>query len=244
VVHSFHDISFGSGHCWDVKKSGLRFHYYHCSFKSKKVQCTERSFIRDGKLADEVKRNAELVIIPDEWKERFLARIETWESEVSKEKQEKIERLKSEQVFIKAKLDRINNAFAEGALGVDEFKELKNPLIPQKASLEQEIVALELSKANRLEPLRNWVLQANTAPKAVLSKDFVEMKSFLLLVGSNRLLRAQTLTVSFKKPFDCLAKTTIATRNTSDESERCIKWWRRRELNPRPRRKNQPRLHV
>ena len=66
---------------------------------------------------------------------------------------------------LKAKIDRINNAFAEGSLAVDEFKELKNPLVPKKAGLEQEIIGLEQSKANRLEPLRNWVLQANTAEK-------------------------------------------------------------------------------
>jgi len=40
-----------------------------------------------------------------------------------------------------------------------------------------------------------------------------------------RLLRAQTLTVSFKKPFDCLAETTLAIRNTSDFSEQCSRWW-------------------
>jgi hypothetical protein len=40
-----------------------------------------------------------------------------------------------------------------------------------------------------------------------------------------RLLRAQTLTVSFKKPFDSLAESTVAVRSTNDVSEQSSIWW-------------------
>jgi hypothetical protein len=40
-----------------------------------------------------------------------------------------------------------------------------------------------------------------------------------------RLLRAQTLTVTFKKPFNSLAETVIAVRSTNDFSEQSSKWW-------------------
>jgi hypothetical protein len=144
---------------------------------------------------------------------------------VSHEKQEKIDRLKSEFTSLKSKIDRLNNGFTEGSIDIDEFKELKNPLVPKKVELEQQIIGLEKSKANRLEPLRNWILEANALNTAVINNDWLEMKSFLQKVGSNRLLRAQTLTVSFKKPFDCLAETSLAIRNTSDVSEQCSRWW-------------------
>jgi len=45
------------------------------------------------------------------------------------------------------------------------------------------------------------------------------MKSFLQKVGSNRILRAQTLTVSFIKPWDSLAETHLAVRSTADRLE-------------------------
>ena len=121
---------------------------------------------------------------------------------------------------------------------------LVQPPMPLKADLEQQIVALEKSTANRLEPVRKWILETNKAEKAVASDNWLEMKSFLQSVGSNRLLRAQTLTVSFKQPFNFLAETTFANQNTSDVSERCSRWWRRRELNPRPKSTYQPRLHA
>jgi len=215
-----------------IKKSGLRFHYYRCTHKSKEQRCTARSFVRQEKFADEVKRNAQLVLIPDEWKEKFLARIETWETETSHEKQQKIDRLKFDLSSLKAKIDRINNGFAEGSIDIVEFKELKNPLVPQKAALEEQITVLERSKANRLEPLRKWVLEANTANIPVSNDNWLEMKSFLENVGSNRLLRAQTLTVSFKRPFDSLAETTIAVRSMTDVSAINSRWWSLGDSNP------------
>ena len=76
------------------------------------------------------------------------------------------------------------------------------------------------------------------AEKAVSSDNWLKMKSFPKEKGSNRLLRAQTLTVSFKKPFDLLAETTLAVRSTTAVSEQCSRWWRRRELNSTGKKNN------
>ncbi len=227
-----------------LKKSGRRYYYYRCTHKNKKQRCDDRSFIRQEAFADEVKRNAQLVTIPDDWMERFLARIETWENESIQQAQVQIDNLTGQLATIKGKIDRVNTGFADGALDVQEFKELKNPLVSRKAELEQQIVVLEKGRANRLEPLKNLIFEANQAQKWAFQNNWGEMKSFLQKVGSNHVLRTQTLTVSFKKPFDLLAKTNLAVRSTNDVSSQSSKWWRRGELNPRPWQTNQPRLHA
>lgn len=208
-----------------VKKSGRRFHYYRCTHKSKTQTCVERSFVRQEKFAEEVKRNVDSVSIPDEWREKFLAKLETWELESTANRLAQLDRLKAELAALKAKIDRVNNGFAGDTLDVVEFKELKNPLAVLKADLEQKIGALEGGKANRLEPLRNFILEANKAEKWVKEENWLEMKSFLKKVGSNRLLRAQTLTVSFKKPLNLLAETVLAVRNTNDSFQQSSEWW-------------------
>jgi len=175
---------------------------------------------------------------------KFLVRIEQWETEVSQEKQAKIDRIKAELALLKVKIDRINTAFTDGSVDLTEFKELKNPLVIQKTDLEQQIVVLEKSKLNRLEPLKAFILEGNRAKTLAFENNGSEMKSFLKKVGSNRLLRAQTLTVTFKKPFDSLAQTTVAAKLAASDSARNSRWWRRRELNPRPKQTNQPRLHA
>jgi site-specific DNA recombinase len=203
-----------------IKKSGLRFRYYRCTHKSKTQRCEDRLYTSEQKLKEEVKRNTELVRLPDEWKEKFLARIETWSDEATETRQAVIDRLRASLASLKSKLQRINNAFSEGTLDVDEFKELKNPLVPKKLEIEQKIVGLETTKHDRLEPLRNWILEANQPNQWVAEENWSEMKSFLKRVGSNRLLRAQTLSVSFKKPWNYLARTTVALRGTESLLER------------------------
>src|SRR6185503_14788914 len=218
----FHFLDFATcgscGYCITaerhVKKSGLRFHYYRCTHKGKTSGCAERSFTREDKFATEVKRNTALVALPSDWKEKFLAKVETWEDEASEARQQQIDAAKTELGSLKGKLDRLNNAFADGGLDLQEFKEMKNPLVPKKVELEQRLVALEKSKTNRLEPLRNWILEANQAEKLVSEDNWPEMKSLLKKVGSNRLLRAQTLTVTFTKPWNSLAETVVACRDS------------------------------
>ena len=99
-----------------------------------------------------------------------------------------------------------------------------------KTDLEQRVIALEGSRSNRLEPLRNFIFEANQAQKWLCENNSTDMNSFLKKVGSNRLLRSQTLTVTFTKPFDSLAETVVAVRSTSDLSEQTSKWWSRAEL--------------
>ncbi len=135
------------------------------------------------------KRNVESLIIPDDWKEKFLAKIETWQADENGVTQSQIEKLRAELSTVKASLQRINIAFADGHLDLEEFKEIKNPLVPRKTELERQLISLQTTNVNRLEPLKEWVLQANSAQNMVLGNEWLEMKSFLKEVGSNRRVR-------------------------------------------------------
>jgi len=157
-----------------VKKSGLSFSYYRCTHKNKHQPCDSRSFIRDTALAQEVSRNAALAVLPDEWAERFLAKVETWEAEGSTGRQEQIEQFTAQLTAVKAKIERLNTAFADGSLDHAEFREMKNPLFPQKTDLEAKIVILEKPKTARLEPLRNWINEARQAGNTVAKGDELE----------------------------------------------------------------------
>lgn len=93
-----------------------------------------------------------MVCLSDEWKEKFLARIEGWSEESLARKEDQIDRLKYELSSLKSKIERLNTVFTKGTLNIDEFKELKNPLVPKKVEIEQKIIALQTSRADRLEP--------------------------------------------------------------------------------------------
>ncbi len=68
--------------------------------------------------------------------------------------------------------------------------------------------------------------------KLVFEENVLKFKSFLLRVGSNRLLDGQTLNVSFKSPWNRLAETNRAVRDTVPVLTQSEPWWRRGESNP------------
>jgi len=47
---------------------------------------------------------------------------------------------------------RVNNGFADGSLDIQEFKEFKNPFVPKKVELEEQIAVLKRNKQIGLNP--------------------------------------------------------------------------------------------
>ncbi|MBI1176250.1 hypothetical protein GC207_02295 [bacterium] len=215
-----------------TKKSGLRFAYYRCSRKNRKIICPERSYVREEKFTNDVVDAMSLVSLPDEWREKFLAKLETWEEEAAHSRKQAMERIKAGLDALKKKLGRLNEAFVDGGLDVQEFKELKNPLIAQKAAGEQKLAAIERRHTSWLEPVREWIIEANQAGKWVSEGNFPEMKTFLKKAGSNRLLGSQTLTVTFKKPWNSLAETNLVARSATAKTLRNSDWWSLGDSNP------------
>ena len=119
-------------------------------------------------------------------------------------RQRHVDRIKAELAALKSKIDRLNTAFTEGGLELSEFKEFKNPLIVQKAVLEQQLAKAERGEASPIEPLKNFVLEANQAEKWVLEDNWLEMKSFLQKVGLNRIFTLSDANRFFQKTLDSI----------------------------------------
>lgn len=88
------------GHCGycitgerHVKRSGLVFLYYRCTHKGKRERCQSRIYLRHDRFEEEVKRNVALVSLPSAWRDRFLARVQTWEGESAIASQAELTRL-------------------------------------------------------------------------------------------------------------------------------------------------------
>jgi len=61
------------------------------------------------------------------------------------------------------------------------------------------------------------------------------MRDFLKTIGSNRRMAAGVLAMDFKKPWNYLANLPALARRGKATNRSNPIWWRRRELNPRPR---------
>jgi len=178
--------------------------YYHCTKKSKTQKCTQKGFLREELLAGQIKEITQKVSLPDDWKDRYLAKVEEWEKEGNQSSQLFTQNLKKELNIIKTKMDRLLDAHLEGVLELKEYQEKKNVLMERKAGIEEKLRDFERKGNHWLELVRNWIIEANQAKNLAFSDNFPGMKDFLKKIGSNRRILDQKLYIKFQEPWNYL----------------------------------------
>lgn len=211
-----------------IKKSGLEFVYYRCTKKSKTIKCSQSHFLREEKLAEQVKEYCQKVSLPDVWREKYLAKVKEWENESRQTSDLFAQNLKTELSAIKTKINRLVDGYLEGSFELAEFQEKKNKLMAEKKDIEEKLSDFERKGNHWLELTRNWILEANQAKNLALQENFSEMKNFLKKIGSNRRILDQKLYIDFKKPWNYLAempaKARAAGEGEAEQSSNSI-WW-------------------
>lgn len=174
------------------------------------------------------------VSLPDEWQEKFLAKLETESVEARRSSDLFAQNLKTELFAIKIKIDRLMDGYLEGSFELAEFQEKKNKLMAEKKDIEEKLSDFERKGNHWLELVRNWIIEANQTKNLILSENFSEMKNFLKTVGSNRRLAAGRLAIGFKNPWNYLYFLPAEARAPSEakgEDERNRLMWTLPELN-------------
>ena len=218
-----------------IKESGRKYHYYHCTFKSKTQKCSQTRFLREELLAEQIKEYIQKVSLSDDWKDKYLAKVGEWEKEESQSSQVFAQNLKKELSSVKTKMDRLLDAHLEGVLELAEFQEKKNVLMERKAEIEEKLRDFERKGNHWLELVRNWIIEANQAKNFVLDNNFSEMKNFIKKIGSNRRILNQQLFVDYKKPWNYLYFLPAEPRATGAGEAKVLRnrlMWTHRESNP------------
>jgi len=129
-----------------IKKSGLKFVYYRCTHKSKTQKCSQTRFLREEELAKQVKDYVQKVSLPDEWREKFLAKVNEWEKENRHSSELFAQNLKVESEKVKTKINRLTDAYLEGDLRLPEFQLKKNDLMAEKKGIEEKLSGFERNR--------------------------------------------------------------------------------------------------
>ena len=189
-----------------IKKSGLKFVYYRCTHKSKAISCTENRFLREEALAEQVKELCQKVSLPDEWRDKYLARLESEQTKSRQSSDLFVQNLKTDISAITARLERLTNAYLGEALELSEYTERKNALMSEKKSLEEKLSDFERKGNHWRELMRKWIIEANQAENLIKQENLSGMKDFLVDIGSNRRIAAGMLAGEFGKPWHFLAE--------------------------------------
>ena len=218
-----------------IKKSGLVYHYYHCTFKSHTQKCSQTRFLREKELTRQVQDMVQKVSLPDEWRDAYLKKLEIENADVHHSSDLFVQNLKNDISAVSARLSRLTDAYLNEALELGEYLERKNALTAEKRTLEKKLSDFEHKGNHWLELMRNWILEANQAGNLIKQENLSGMKDFLVDIGSNRRLAAGMLLADFKMPWRDLAEIPARARafgagevNLSSNSE----LWTYGESNP------------
>ncbi len=195
-----------------IKKSGLVYHYYHCTFKSRTQKCSQTRFLREEELTRQVQDMVQKVSLSDEWRDAYLKKLESENADVRYSSKLFVQNLKNDISAISARLSRLTDAYLNEALELVEYQERKNALMAEKKTLEEKLSNFERKGNHWLELMRNWILGANQAGNLIKQENLPGMKDFLVDIGSNRRVAEGMLLADFKMPWRDLAETSVRAR--------------------------------
>ncbi len=168
--------------------------YYRCTKKNKKIKCTE-PYIREEALDAEISALLKPFQIPDNSAKELLRRVDAERSEAKKSASMIEAQKQTEIAKINEKLQRLLDGYVDGIIGRKTFVAKQAKLMSEQKTLEEQSYNLANGKNFWLEPLRNWILEANSLGKIIIGASFEDkMKKKALakkIFGSNLLLNCK-----------------------------------------------------
>ena len=165
--------------------------YYRCTRKSKTIKCNEKP-IREEELNRQLSTLLKEYALPNEWADTLLEMANKDEQEANRSIIGHSLDMQREIQAISQKLQRLLDAYLEQDIERDTYLSQKKELLSQKKSLEEKIRDFERGSVAWIEPLREWIKDAqilNTMPEStplVFKKSWAQKIFGLNLILSDR----------------------------------------------------------
>ncbi len=196
-------------------------HYYHCT--KKKGPCPRKHYVREEAILEEARMIVEQLVLPDDWAEKMLKKIDREETKLSSDHRATVQHLEEEMQDIEKQLETLLDLRLQGDLTSEEYLAKKNKLISHKVEIEQKIVRAEQNHGEWLELSRELILASREAKSLLTTENYSEIPTFLKTAGLNFLLKGSAVQWQAKTGWQQVA--------ASPESRN---WWAREDLNRRP----------
>ena len=166
-----------------------RYVYYHCT--KKRGKCGGE-FVREETLDAELSDLLSRFHLPPEWAEEMKKLADKDAREAEQTAAASVQTMRTKIAEIDGKIARLTDLFVEQDIERSEYLTRKRVLADEKRLLEDKILKFERNAAHWLEPLREWIEEAQTLDKIAESEDLPLKKSSLQKIfGSNLTLHAR-----------------------------------------------------
>ena len=170
--------------------------YYHCTKKSKTIKCAEPC-IRQEQLDTQLSSLIKSVSLKSDWAEQMRVLLSQDEKTSAQTDTAFVEKNREKIKNIQVKLQRLLDSYLDQDIEREIYVSKKSELLSEKKSLEEQISSLLQKQTGWLEPMRNWIGEAESMDKIAESSSLFEKKSALKeIFGSNLLLQNKTVRAS------------------------------------------------
>jgi hypothetical protein len=173
------------------QKNGNRheYIYYHCTKKRKDMKCLE-SAVREKILDESLTSLLQEYALPDNWKTDLLARLEQDERNERSSTHIFVAGAQTRIASLQSKLQRLLDSYLDQDIDRNTYLDKKAELMSEKKSLEEQSSKLTLAATAWVEPMRQWLDNANSIRNISLESDKNEKKVLAKeIFGSNLFLQ-------------------------------------------------------
>jgi len=170
--------------------------YYHCTKKNKLIKCKEPC-IRQEILDKQISSLLQKFSLKNDWVEELNKMLERDKTKTVQSFTAFVQETQSKIKEISAKLQRLLDGYLEQDIEREIYRTEKAKLLFEKKSLEEKITGLEQKRIGWIEPMREWIKEAENLPK--IAKDsnlFAKKVACRNIFGSNLILQNREARVS------------------------------------------------
>ena len=166
-----------------------RYVYYRCT--KKRGKC-DGAYLREEALDAELSDLLSRFHLPREWAEEMERMAQKDAQEAEQNAAVSVSALRAEIAVLDGKIARLTDLFVEQDIDRSEYLSRKRVLQDERRALEEQVLKFERNAAHWLEPLREWIQEAQTMREIAQSEDLPLKKSSLQKIfGSNLTLNAR-----------------------------------------------------
>jgi DNA invertase Pin-like site-specific DNA recombinase len=163
--------------------------YYHCTHKSKTIKC-KQPCVRQEKLDEQISSLLQKFSLKKDWAEELNKKLEKDETQTAQSFTAFVQENKNRVEEIRIKLQRLLDGYLEQDIEKEIYRTEKAKLLSEKKSLEEKNTALEQKRIGWIEPMRNWIKEAESIEKIANDGDlFAKKVACRNIFGSNLILQ-------------------------------------------------------
>ena len=163
--------------------------YYHCTHKSKTIKCNEPC-IRQEKLDEQISAMLQAFSLKKDWADELNKMLEKDKTNSAQSFTAFVQENKSRILEIQTKLQRLLDGYLEQDIDREIYRTEKAKLLSEKKSLDEKISNFQQRQTGWIEPMRNWITQAQNLGKIANESNLFKKKVALKeIVGSNLILQ-------------------------------------------------------